>query len=70
MSPAFGQVIAKGSWPCPNESCILTGKYPFIGDLYAISLKENSKTSIEPFLEWMKGPQGQEIIEKIGYIKN
>ncbi|MFJ5761518.1 PstS family phosphate ABC transporter substrate-binding protein [Neobacillus sp. NPDC093182] len=54
----------------PTPENITSGKYPFTANLYAISLKNNTKTTIKPFLEWMKGPQGQEIIGKIGYIKN
>jgi phosphate transport system substrate-binding protein len=54
----------------PTPENIASGKYPFTANLYAISLKNNTKPSVEPFLEWMKGPQGQEIIENIGYIKN
>jgi phosphate transport system substrate-binding protein len=54
----------------PSQENIASGKYPFTANLYAVTLKDNNKTTIEPFLEWMKGPQGQEIIEKIGYIKN
>lgn len=54
----------------PSPENIASGKYPFTANLYAVTLKDNNKTTIEPFLEWMKGPQGQEIIEKIGYIKN
>jgi phosphate transport system substrate-binding protein len=54
----------------PTPVNIASGKYPFTANLYAITLKNSTKTTIEPFLEWMKGPQGQGIIEKIGYIKN
>lgn len=54
----------------PTPKNIASGKYPFTANLYAITLKDNTKPAIEPFLEWMQGPQGQEIIEKIGYIKN
>jgi len=53
----------------PTPENIASGKYPFTANLYAITLKDNTKSTIEPFLEWMKGPQGQEIVEKIGYIK-
>jgi phosphate transport system substrate-binding protein len=53
----------------PTPENIASGKYPFTANLYAITLKNNNKTTIKPFLEWMKGPQGQEIIGKIGYIK-
>lgn len=54
----------------PSPENIASKKYPFTANLYAITLKDNNKTTIDPFLEWMKGPQGQEMIEKIGYIKN
>lgn len=54
----------------PTPENIASGKYPFTANLYAITLKNNTKPAIEPFLEWMQGAQGQEIIEKIGYIKN
>lgn len=54
----------------PSPENIASRKYPFTANLYAISLKNNTKPSINPFLQWMKGPQGQEIVEKIGYIKN
>ncbi|WP_419954456.1 PstS family phosphate ABC transporter substrate-binding protein [Neobacillus niacini] len=54
----------------PTPENIASGKYPFTANLYAITLKNNTKPGIEPFLEWMQGAQGQEIIEKIGYIKN
>ncbi|MEH7113148.1 substrate-binding domain-containing protein [Neobacillus niacini] len=54
----------------PSPENIASRKYPFTANLYAISLKENSNPQIEDFLAWMKGPQGQEIVGKIGYIKN
>lgn len=54
----------------PNPENISSGKYPFTASLYAITLKDNPNKKITPFLKWMQGPQGQEIVEKIGYIKN
>lgn len=53
----------------PSPENISSGKYPFTANLYAITLKDNQKQTILPFLDWMTGPQGQKIIEKIGYIK-
>ncbi|EKN66750.1 phosphate-binding protein [Neobacillus bataviensis LMG 21833] len=53
----------------PNPENIASGKYPFTATLYAITVKDNPKQAIPPFLEWMQGPQGQEIVERIGYIK-
>ncbi|MFP7300324.1 PstS family phosphate ABC transporter substrate-binding protein [Neobacillus niacini] len=54
----------------PSPENIASGKYPFTAHLYAITVKDNNNTMIEPFLEWMKGAQGQEIVGEIGYIKN
>jgi phosphate transport system substrate-binding protein len=53
----------------PSPENIASGQYPFTASLYAITVKDNKKRTIEPFLEWMKGPQGQEIVEEVGYIK-
>ncbi|WML38035.1 substrate-binding domain-containing protein [Neobacillus sp. OS1-2] len=53
----------------PNPENIASGKYPFTASLYAITVKDNPKQAIKPFLEWMQGPQGQEIVERIGYSR-
>ncbi|MEH7747265.1 substrate-binding domain-containing protein [Neobacillus drentensis] len=54
----------------PTPENIASGKYPFTASLYAITVKDNKKMqTIQPFLKWMQGPQGQEIVEDIGYIK-
>ncbi|USK55959.1 substrate-binding domain-containing protein [Cytobacillus solani] len=53
----------------PSPENISSGKYPFTASLYAITLKDNPNQVITPFLEWMTGPEGQRIVEEIGYIK-
>ena len=54
----------------PTPENIASGKYPFTASLYAITVKDNKKMrTIQPFLKWMQGPQGQELVEEIGYIK-
>jgi phosphate transport system substrate-binding protein len=53
----------------PNSKNIANSTYPFTASLYAITVKDNPKPAIQPFLKWMQGPQGQELVEKIGYIK-
>jgi phosphate transport system substrate-binding protein len=67
-NPDIKLLAIEGIEPTPEN--IASNKYPFTANLYAITLKDNPKPTIDPFLEWMQGPQGQEIIEKIGYIKN
>nr|WP_245350137.1 substrate-binding domain-containing protein [Cytobacillus eiseniae] len=53
----------------PSPENISTEKYPFTASLYAITLKDTQNPTIKPFLEWMTGPQGQQIVEEVGYIK-
>ncbi|WP_102273162.1 PstS family phosphate ABC transporter substrate-binding protein [Cytobacillus massiliigabonensis] len=53
----------------PSPENISNGSYPFTASLYAITLKDNPNPMIKPFLEWMTGPEGQRIVEEIGYIK-
>jgi phosphate transport system substrate-binding protein len=65
-NPDIKLLAINGIEPSPEN--ISSETYPFTANLYAISLQDNPKSTILPFLEWMRGPQGQEIIEKIGYI--
>lgn len=52
----------------PSAENIAAGTYPYVVNLYAISVKDNPKTTIQPMLEWMQGPQGQKLVEEVGYI--
>ncbi|MFY4774147.1 PstS family phosphate ABC transporter substrate-binding protein [Metabacillus sp. RGM 3146] len=53
----------------PDPENISSRSYPFTASLYAITLKSNKNKTITPFLNWMKGPQGQKLVEDVGYIK-
>ena len=59
----------------PDEDTIRSGEYPLTTQLYAITVIDQnssngtySKDTIEPFLEWMTGPQGQKIVADTGYV--
>jgi phosphate transport system substrate-binding protein len=52
----------------PSPENIASGKYPLVVNLYAVSVKDNPKKTIQPMLEWMQGPQGQKIVKEVGYI--
>lgn len=56
----------------PDEETIRSGEYPLTTELYAITVVDKSgtysKDTIEPFLEWMTGPQGQRIVADTGYV--
>ena len=53
----------------PTDENIRSGQYPFTTKLYAITLKSNTKSQLVPFLNWMQSPQGQELAEKVGYVR-
>lgn len=52
----------------PDADAIRDGSYPLSGNLYAITLKDNANPMVEPFLEWMTSEQGQQIVNRTGYI--
>jgi phosphate transport system substrate-binding protein len=51
----------------PSQENLRNGSYPYIVPLYAVVLKGNTKPEVWRFLEWMQGPQGRELVEKVGY---
>ena len=52
----------------PTTESITSAAYPYTVSLYAITLEDNKLETVEPFLEWMQGAEGQELVEKIGYV--
>ena len=54
----------------PDTETIRSEEYPYTTQLYAITTTDrmNAKSTIEPFLEWMTGPQGQQIVSDTGYV--
>lgn len=52
----------------PDTQTIQSGEYPMTTSLYAIYLADNSNENVPLLANFMTGRQGQEIIEKTGYI--
>ena len=54
----------------PDPETIRSGEYPYTTQLYAITTTDRmeAKSTIEPFLAWMTGPQGQQIVSDTGYV--
>ncbi len=42
--------------------------YPVTGNFYAISVKGRESENTRRLIEWVLGAQGQELIEKVGYV--
>lgn len=52
----------------PDTDAIRSGQYPVTTELYAVTLADNPNPNVELFVEWMTGPQGQQIVSDTGYI--
>lgn len=52
----------------PDKENISSGKYPITVDFYAVYRKDNSNPNVNSLLDWILSDEGQEIVEKSGYI--
>ena len=53
----------------PTLSNIEDGSYPITGDFYAVTRKGDTSPELARFLKWVRGKQGQELVEKSGYAR-
>ena len=51
----------------PSKENIRNGTYPFTVDVYAVTAG-TSNPHVKELTDWMLSPQGQELIEKTGYV--
>jgi phosphate transport system substrate-binding protein len=51
----------------PNRQTIQNNAYPFTQTVYAVTIGNESENT-KKFIEWILSPQGQELVEKTGYI--
>jgi phosphate transport system substrate-binding protein len=51
----------------PTEENIRNGRYPLTVDIFAITA-DTSNPNVRKLIDWLISPQGQELIEKVGYV--
>ncbi|EES7599282.1 hypothetical protein ACRV9Z_000898 [Escherichia coli] len=51
----------------PTAENIRNGKYPYIVDAFMIT-RENTTSETQKLLEWFLTPQGQSLVEDVGYV--
>lgn len=51
----------------PTREAIRAGEYPITETLYAVSAGSQNP-NIAPFIEWILSAEGQELVEKTGYV--
>lgn len=52
----------------PSKENIANGKYKLTTPLYAVTYKGNENSNVKLFIDWILSEEGQEIIEKTGYV--
>ncbi len=52
----------------PSKESILDETYPITSNFYAIYLKDNTHLELQPFIDWITSNEGQELIERTGYV--
>ena len=52
----------------PTVENIKNGKYPITTYLYAVTYKDNPNENVDKLIDWVLSSEGQEIIEKTGYV--
>ncbi len=50
----------------PNDENIRSGKYPFVGEVYAVTIGEPQGRA-KQLLDWILSPEGQTLVERSGY---
>jgi hypothetical protein len=51
----------------PTEENIRSGLYPFTVDIFAVTAGTGNP-NVRKLIDWLLSPQGQELIEKVGYV--
>jgi phosphate transport system substrate-binding protein len=52
----------------PTEENIRNSSYPLITPIYAVTRKGDANPNVRILLDWITDPQGQELVEKSGYV--
>lgn len=53
----------------PSAENIQNGSYPIIAQFYAIYRADNDNENVQKLIDWILSDEGQEIIEKTGYVR-
>lgn len=51
----------------PTKDTVRSGEYPITNELYAVTAGSDNP-HVDAFIDWILSEQGQEIVEKTGYV--
>ena len=52
----------------PTNENVRNGSYPIRTPIYAVTYEGNPNENVDILIDWVLGPQGQELLEKSGYV--
>ena len=52
----------------PTNENVRNGSYPITTPIYAVTYEGNTNKNVDILIDWVLGPQGQELLEKSGYV--
>lgn len=52
----------------PNKENIRSEEYPITTSVYAVTYKDNDNENVQKLIDWILSKEGQEIVEKTGYV--
>lgn len=51
----------------PTRENVRTGAYPYTVDVFMVTT-QRSRPQVERLRQWLLGPQGQKLVEDVGYV--
>ena len=60
--------ILKINGIAPTNENVRNGSYPIRTPIYAVTYEGNPNENVDILIDWVLGPQGQELLEKSGYV--
>lgn len=51
----------------PTKENIRNGTYPLISEFYAVTAGTDNP-NVKQFIDWIVSPEGQALVEKVGYV--
>ena len=52
----------------PSIENIKSGKYPYTVNFYLVTRKDVKNKNLDMLIEWILSDEGQEVVEKTGYV--
>lgn len=52
----------------PTKETIRSGEYPITSEFYIVTTAQTENENVHQFIDWIQSKQGQQLVEKVGYV--